>query len=501
MSGISEKLVHQFTQGAGLDPVQASKIAKIIEGEFGPLRKDEVPTRPLFDHRLYEGSGPFGAFDNEITSLVIDGGSTLMNWLPMRKIEARTTRVSHLEWMAPHGFTGEDTYTEWLRSLELGECDYGPAGVGWNGFAYEVAGGSFGFRTNSIKRYEDSGIHYYKEQPKIAFRGGPSVIGGVIDNDADWAIAKMLWTMQQHADYVLDFGDRANSEMEWDGVDQILRPGYVAAHMVGGGAANWADPLWINGAGINNLWRILQTIRVMVRTLRKRARDRRWSIRPDDMVIRMGSTMWDNLREAVAAGAMYNFSAAYGFDGRISFLDYRSQYLATSPNGTSIAALEVDGQPIPVLLDGNIEGSITMTVDDGEGGTVEVPAVTGDIMILTRRANGETFWWQEWFDWSQFGGPNRVDFWKDEDRFMLQNGMVRAGVVTEATKCAYYFGEMQGRLVCTMLPMQGRLSSVVVPVLHEMELEQAAYWTRNFYGYGGNGAAGGMGTALLVPQP
>lgn len=501
MARITERMVYNFLQQAGVDPVQAPKVVKIFEGEFGPLQKDTVPARPMMDHRLYEGSGPFGAFDTEITSLVVDGGSELMNWLPMRPIEARTTRVSHLEWLAPTGFDGSLTYPEFLRGLELGECDYPASGTGWNGFTYEVTGGSYGWRTNSIKRYEDSGIHYYKEQPMITFRGGPSVIGGTIDNDADWAIAKLLWQLQNHGDYVLSFGDRANSEMEWDGVEQILQPGYVAAHIVGGGSTNWAEPLWINAAGMNDIWRILQTLRVMVRTLRKRASVRRWRYGAADMIVRMGTTMWENLREAIAAGAMYQFSSVYGFDGEITFRDYRGEYAATSSNGTGMAALDIDGMPIVVMLDPNMEGSVMLTVDDGAGGTVEVPAVLGDIQVLTRRAGNMTFWWQEWLDWDKFTKPNAAQFWNDEDRFMLQNGMVRAGVVKEASKCAYYFGEMVGRVTCTMLPMQGVISSVVIPVLHEMELEQAAYWTRNFYGFGGRGIAGGEGTARLTPQP
>lgn len=490
------KDIYDLVLNTGGDPVQVEKIMKILQsGELDPIRKDVVGIRPLMDHRLYE-NGPFGVYEDEVTSLVIDGGSPILSWFPTRKIEARKSRVSHLEWMAPDGYTGAISYPEWLATIEIGECGYGPAGTGFNGFTYEQDYGSFSFKTTTMKPYEDGGLRYYKEQPQMTFRGGPALIGGTIDNDADWAMARLLWTLQSHVGYNVNFGDRQNSDMEWNGLDLINRPGYVQSRIVGQGNASWADPIWINAAGVNNIQRVMQTLRVLVRTLRKRAADRNWSINQGDMILYMGRTMWDNIREAVAQGVMYQFASTYGFDGQISYRDYKDEYRATATNGSDMAALEIDGIPIPVLLDGNIERGATMTVDDGAGGTEELPVVVGDIHVLTRRANGMTFWWQEYLDWGSLDYPN----W-DEERFMLQGGQVRAGYVSEASKCYYYFGEMYGGLVCTMLPMQGRISSVVVPVMHEMELEQAAFWARNFYGFGGRGAAGGSGEALLNPTP
>lgn len=290
---------------------------------------------------------------------------------------------------------------------------------------------------------------------------------------------------------MINHGDRSNSEMEWDGIDMINRPGYVQSRMIGSGHATWADPIWVNGAGVSDLWKILQTIRVVVRLLRKRVRDRNWTVLDGDQVVYMDSTMWDNLREAIASGAMYRFSQLYGFEGRISYQDFRSEYQAT---GQGI--LDIDGSPIPVLIDGNLGAGVDLTVDDGQGGTTTVPAVVGDIQILTRRVNGMTLWYQEYLDWNDWEYPAAQ--WS-EDRFTMQGGVVRAGYNTDGSKCFYYFGEMVGRLVCTMLPLQARIANVVVPLLDSMELEQAAFWTRNFYAY--NGQGGGEGTDLLTPTP
>jgi hypothetical protein len=34
-----------------------------------------------------------------------------------------------------------------------------------------------------------------------------------------------------------------------------------------------------------------------------------------------------------------------------------------------------------------------------------------------------------------------------------------------------------------------------------MEMEQAAFYARNYYGFGGAGASGGQGTDLLISTP
>ena len=208
MPEFNERDIYLALKQGGVDPVQGSKVKKILDamrvGDERPgsrkvaQRKDTVPQRPLYDGRLYE-NGPFGVMTDEVTSLVISGGNQMQSWIPTRTMNAKKTTVSHLDFMVPKGFTGAETYPEWLASVEIGECGYGPAGIDWNGFTYEMGAGSFSFTSTAMKPYEDGGIRYYENQPRIAIRGGENLVGTeVIDNDADWALAGMLWMMEQH---------------------------------------------------------------------------------------------------------------------------------------------------------------------------------------------------------------------------------------------------------------------------------------------------------------
>lgn len=467
----SEEDITLILQKTGGDVVKAQSEMKRLVA----LRKDSMPPegRPGPEEgRLYQ-NGPFGYIDKEITSAVVTGGSPLMNWIPTSGVKSRYERVSHLEWIGAKGFDStETTYPEWLNSIEIGECGYGPTTT-WSGFTWQASGGTFSWKTDMMKMYEDSGIKYHEQQPTYTFRNAQGVLanGNPLESDKDWAIARVLFAMETHLDYILKHGDEKNSQMEWDGIDQILRPGYVQARVQGSGVAHWADPLYVNGAGLT-VAQLFQTIRVVVRRLRRRAQDRNWQISPTDMVILMPHTMWDNLAEYVAAGALYAYTNTFGFSGDMSIDVYDRRYDSIRTGGAlGFGSIKIDGFEIPVMTDPNLGVNTTIT----DGG-VTTSAISGDIYILTRRASGMTLWEQQYVDWNMLDYPN----W-NEDRFTLQNGLVRAGWVTEANKCYFYFAEMGGRLVCRMLPLQGRITNVTVSTLDNLENEAGAFYHPDFW--------------------
>lgn len=482
----SERDVYKIFEKMGLDADSRAKAANIMEA----YRKDTVDPRTNYNARWLE-NGPFSALTEEVTSLAITGGSELTQWIPTRTMESRKERTSHFAWTAPRGFTGAETYPEWLAGIEIGECGYGPQTGDWNGFEYDQSAGSFSFKSPTMKPYEDGGIRYYREQPRQILRSPGDTIPGdmAITSDAEWAAVLLLRQAEAHVSYILDWGDDTNSVMEWNGLDQINRPGYVQSRLVGPGQAVWADPIWVNGAGSSNLGAILQTIRLMVRLHRTRASQRMWSINPMDYVLYMERAMWTNLLEAQAAGAMFNYTNIFGFNGRMSVDDFERRIEATR----QAQAINIDGVLVPVLLGDGLGRAVDLTMDDGQGGTITVPAVSGDVHFLCRRAGGMTFWWQEYLDWNSLDYP--FNEW-NESRFPLQNGIARSGSVVEANKCYYYYYEMVGRMICNMLPMQGRLANVTIPLLDEMELEQAQFWASKFYAF--DGARGGEGNDLLV---
>lgn len=479
---ITEQDFYQAAKAAGIDVVNAPMIQRIFE----QYRKDTMPAggRPTYDGRMYE-NGPFGFIDEEITSHVISGGSPLMNWIPSRNIKDRYHHVAHLDFIAPEGFTGAESYPTWLRSIEIGECGYGPS-TDWSGFAYQQPGGSFSWSTSMMKTYEDSGIKYYEEQPIRRLRG--SMIGSPITTDKEWAVARILHAMEVHLDFVIKHGDRQNSDMEWDGLDQIIRTGYVASRVYGSGTPHWADPIVVNGTTLTTAGQILTTIRVLIRRIVNRIQARNWSLNSGDLIVFMSKTMWDNLAEFVAAGGMHQYTNAYGFSGEMNIADFERRLSATKSGGLGFGTISVDGMEIPVMTDPNMGANSQFNPGGGA-----VDAVTGDIFILTRRAGGMTFLEQQYVDWNQLDYPAI-----NENKFALQNGIVRAGWITEANKCYYYYGEMMGRMVCTMLPLQARINGVSVPTLDSLEVEAGAFYAKDFYAF--NGSQGGEGVKLLNPQ-
>jgi hypothetical protein len=456
---------------AGADPLEAEKQFKAYmamqngEENLGATQKDSMPAggRPAGNNRLYE-NGPFSLFDGDIISAAVPASSTLAQWIPTRAVTSRATHVQHLEYIKPKGFDGTtETYANWLRDHGvIDSCGYGPSTT-WNGFRYEMTGGTFSWTTDQMKVYPDGGLKYYEQQPSYTVRGNNG-IAMPLNSDKDWAVARTMFAMQQHLGYVLDYGDLTNSDMEWDGLAQVLTPGYIGSRVVGG-VANWADPITVN-AGAMDVQELAQTIRVVARRIIKQARQRQWTINAGDMALYMPATMWDNLVEFIAMGAMERYSNTYGFDGNMSYSDFVSMRDSIRRQG-----IVVDGVPIQVLTSENTGDNATTAIDGSD-----VPAVVGDIYILVRRAGGLTFLEQQYVDWSSLDYPAI-----NENQFPLQGGIVRAGWVTEANKCYYYYAEMGGRLVSYMSPMQGRIMNAVVPTLGSDENIASAFYKQDWF--------------------
>jgi hypothetical protein len=481
------KFIHDLYTATGGDASGSDAIVRFMKDYQAQTMKDQMPAggRATTGY-LYEGNSPFGLIATDPISQVISGGSPLMNWIPSRYINDRFEHVAHLEWVAPEGFDGSQTYAEWLRTIDIDECGGGPTTT-WSGFAYHMQGGRFRWQTKMMKPYPDGGIKYYEGQPIYTLRG--SNIGQPLSSDKEWAIARLMMAMQQHYDYVLKYGDRANSNMEWDGLDTILRSGYVQARLDGPGQPHWADPLIINGVGISDVGALLTTIRAAVRRQLTRLRMRNWTLNAGDMAIVMPAVMWDNIAEHVAAGGMYRFTNTYGFTGQVDMSAFIAEYNKVRTGGFGWGNIQVDGTTIPVIVDDNM--GMNVTIDPG--GENEAPGIAGDIWILVRRANGMTLLEQQFVDWTKLDYPTNGL----ENIVPMPQGHIRAGWVTEANACYYYYGEMAGRIVTYMQPLQTVIRNVVVETLDNMEAESGAFYSPNFYAF--NGRTGGQGTQLLFP--
>lgn len=472
----TEQDVHDAVKSAGLDASSVDAVTRYL--------KDVMPVagRPTSGY-LYEG-GPFSLIEGDVFSSVATGGGPLTQWLPTRMIKNKYETINHLEYVAPKGLDGSQTYREYLRDVaQIDECGYGPSTT-WSGFQYQMQGGSFSWTTEMMKPYPDGGVKYYDKMPIYTTRGSTGI---PLSSDREWAVARLFIVLEQHLDYVIKYGDATNSEMEWDGLDTILRPGYVTSRKVGPGNPVWADPWIVNGVTLNTRAKVMAEIRRSARRILNRIRAKNWTVAPGDMIIKMPGVMWDALAEEVAAGSMYAFTNTYGFNGEVSLRDYEARYNSVRSGGIGFGAIPIDGVPIPVMADTN-DGINTIIDPSGtpKGG------VMGDIQILTRRVNGINILEQQYVDWRMLDYPTNGL----ENIVNLQQGHVRAGWITESNKCYYYYAEMAGRVVSTFQPAQAVIRNVTVETLGTNEIEANSFYSNDFYGYGG--AQGGRGTPILT---
>lgn len=434
---------------------------------------------------LYE-NGPFSLTTEDLLSASIAGGSPLLNWIPSRLVDYRYTTVAHLEWVAPEGFDGSETYREFLRSVEIDECDFGPTAV-WSGFEYQTEGAEWSFQSPVLKD-TDFGLRDYDRTPIYAVRGDNR--GQALATDAEWATARALILMEQHMNYNIIYGDRNNSVMEFDGLDTILNPGYVQSKVVGPGVPYFANPLVVNAATISDPAVLLDTIRGVVRKIRSRIRRRGWSVGPDDMAIVLPDGLWPYIAEAYAAGGGINFTNVYGFDGAMTFRDFNAELARIRTGGLGYGFIDVDGTPIPVLPDPNMGVNIDLDVE----GT-DVPAIAGDIFVLTRRVNGMTILEQKYINWNEFDYPTNGT--EQVFRMPMFDGLVKGGWKIVNNSCFQYYVKAAGRLDAMYLPFQARINNVVLPTLMANENESGAFWSQDFYAY--DGGRGGAGTSFLTP--
>lgn len=455
-------------QAAGVDIADA----KALEVYMQTHAKDTLTGNYSTEGMMYR-NGPFSFITDDIFSSVMNGGSEVVQWLPTRLVTSRFERVSHLEFVAPKGFDGSQSYRDWLATITIADCDYGPTSS-WSGFEYQMEGGEWSFQSPILK-VRDFGQRDFDQSPVYNVRGDRT--GAVdISTDADWAVAQALILMQQHVNYVYVYGDRHNSDMETDGLDVLIQAGFVQSRRVGPGIPHFANPLVINGSVLQTASEVLTVIRAMVRRFRSRAAQRGWAIADGDMAVVMPEAMWVYIAEELSRNGGYQGLA---LPTPRDFLEQKDRIL-------NAQQIDVDGRPVTVLLDGTMGQNVTLNPNTG----AESSAVAGDIFVLTRRAGGVNLLETQFLDWRQFDSPD------DTSKFSLMGGIVRAGWKNLNEKCFQYFAEMAGRMVTRYQPLQGRINNVVIQTLLHNENEAMSYTAQDFQMY--DGRRGGQGNALLT---
>lgn len=443
------------------------------------LEKDAVPLPALNRGILYNTGGFWSGCSTTVISDVATGGSALMQWLPTRGVDTVQSNVAHLAWVGPEGYTGEESYMDYLAGLaQEDECGYGPSDD-WNGFEYAHQGYSVS-RTSPTLKPVHWGGKYCEQQPIMRVAGNNAGIN--IDNDAEWALAKAAIGLENHMDWNIIYGDPAVANYTYDGLDKIIRPGWVASKAMGPGQVVFSDPLFVNGASISTMHELYSKIKFLVRKLRQRASQRGYMLTPNDYAIFLPGAIWTQLSEAMAAGALVTGVDLTNTQIFITPEDFDRSVERIRSGFFGFGSIMVDGMPVPVIVEDLLGSNVTLTGD--------VPGVVGDVYILTRFFRGITILEHQWLNWNAFQG-----YPQNGTERILENGMFRSGWVVEANKCFYYYIETQARLLTTMQPMQARIVDVTVESIDENENESANPASPDWYAF--DGGRGGEGNVLV----
>ena len=447
------------------------------------LEKDGVPPSNglspfLTNGLLYRDGGFWSLCVDEVISDVVQGGSTLMQWIPARGVDTVQSNVAHLAWVGPDGFTGSQTYMEYLAGLaDPGDCSYGPSDD-WNGFEYTHQGYTVS-RTSPTLTPMDWGERYCDRQPVLRVRGDSAGVN--LSNDAEWALAKAGIGLENHLNWNIIYGDPTIAKYTYDGLDVIIQPGWVASKLIGPGQAVFSDPLVVNGVGLTTPTAILTTIKGMVRKIRARASQRGYQLTPNDSAIVMPTAIWTYIADAIALGLLMAVAPST-IQVNITPEGFQRERDRITQGFYGFGFIPVDGIPVPVIVEDTMGANVTLV-----GGAA---GVTGDIFLLTRYFKGITILEHQYFNWNALGDYPAVD------EVILQNGMLRTGWVTEANKCFYYYTEMNGRLLSTFQPLQGRINNVTVATILENENEAGNPGSQDWYAF--DGQRGGQGVALVA---
>lgn len=420
--------------------------------------------------KIYDG-GPWTWFSGDIISDVVSGGSPLSRWLPTRAVMHRQETVSHLTWVAPDGWDGQD-YASYLDSLVLGECEYGPSPK-WEACQYTVRFGKMSGTSQTMHLVPDwAGQREYERSPIFRMRGNNA--GLPLQNDAEFAAAAAALQFEQHLNWNLALG-AYGSPMQSDGLSEVIALNYVANHIVGDGACDWSDPVVIDGSTLATVADILQMVRGLVRYIKQRAIDRNMTIAPGDMAIVMPLPMWHVIADQIPVGALYPAPSSLTTGGMIPEIaeGYRQRIMA---GGIGYGYLPVDGVDIPVIPGNEFGSNVNSNTQ-----------MTSDIFVVTRRAGGMVLLEQQYLDWTALPGnvPNR--------QFSLtQGGIMRYGWLESNQTCYQYFIEAYNRLVSYFQPLQGRITSVTVDALGPHIIESSTY-TDAFYANMGTPGSLGAG--------
>jgi len=428
------------------------------------LRRD---VGPYSDAGNFYPDGPFTWQVNDILSGVTANDNGLAGWLPTTKTNTRKEVVAHLEDFAPNNWNGTN-FAAFLASQNIAECEYGYTSK-YNTFSYEIGYGTYSVSTKTFKVEEQLVMQReYENSPMFYLRG--DYAGLQIEDDVDFAVAIVGRELQRLTHWNLIYGKKSNSQMEFDGLLEVLTPGYVGSRVIAGSSGTvtgWAKPVTLDGslAAYSTVSAKVQALRNAIRFIRDRAGKRGSAINNGDMALVMPLSAWHAIAEHLATESMVSIPNANIYVRPTEAEDRLSQIMS---GGFGQGSFVVDGQAVPVIIEDGL-GLMNNTKT----------TITTPILLLTRRINGMPILEQQYIDWSKANSHPINQYMNANTLTIGLGGIARVGWEQENSECFYYWGKMGGRLVSRYQPYQFVFSNCTFNLTTPFENEATIY-TNNF---------------------
>lgn len=461
-----------------------------------PTTSVAVPTFQNYPSQGYMFNSPktlFGECASDPISLMLQGGSALNRFLPTTRKNTWNENVAHLSYALPTGYDGSQSYTDFNNAKGVIEaCNFAGAGMKIDICEYDIPYSRFTFssKDDPLMPGGMGGISFCSKFERFPVRG-TDFLGLSFDSDEAWVMSGLAYYAENHMNWNVLHGNSALSTTgngQSDGLLEILTPGYVASRKIGAGSCVGEDPLIVNASSKVTANSILLLLNDVVGRIIQRHVNAGNTPAPGDIGIAMHAQMWTYLAETLATGEPYtrvtgNTQIAYNTSDEA----WQRRYQEYTTGGFGIGSYQYGSYQIPIIPDDRLGVQATVL----NASDVEISAVTGNILVLSRRFGSMNILENQYVDFREVPLPAFMDY------DVLLDGLFLQTYETVAS-CWHMNMEAKQRIVTKMQRLQARINNVTVPVRGDVVYESGSYLSKEFFAY--EGALAHAGVPILTPS-
>jgi len=454
-----------------------------------------VPTFQNYPTQSYMFNSPKTLFTecaSDPMSLMLKGGNALNRFIPTTRKNTWNENVAHLSYALPTGYDGSQSYTDFNNAKGVIEaCNFAGAGMKIDICEYDIPYSRFTFssKDDPLMAGGMGGISYCDKFDRFPVRGS-EFMGLRFDNDEAWVMSGLAYYSENHMNWNVLHGNSLLGNVgngQSDGLLELFTPGYVASRKIGLGSCVGEDPLIINASSKVTANSILLLLNDVVRRIIERHINAGHTPAQGDIGIAMHPEMWVFLAETLASGEPYtrvtgNTQIAYNTSDDA----WQRRYQEYTTGGFGIGSYQYGAYQLPIIPEDRLGVQATVL----NASDVEIAAVTGNILVISRRFGSMNILENQYVDFRQVPLPTFMD------SAVLMDGLFLQTYETVGS-CWHMNMEAKCRLVTKMQRLQGRINNVTVPIRGDIIYESPSELSKEFWAY--EGALAHAGVAILSP--